>query len=186
MDVTDPAAAATPPPAPDVARIRALVREHKFEAVLAAASGLRPEVAADRDGLLAVALAQRYLHRIPDALKTLAALERHHPRFSRLFEERGHCFVELKQAPQAIEAFLAAVSINHALPTSWRMLEGLFRMTGQADNAAMAASHVATLQNLPQEIVTATGLVADGDLGAAEPRVRAFLQAHGDHVEGMR
>src|ERR1700683_460502 len=110
MDVTDPAAAATPPPAPAGARVGALVREHKFEAVLAAASGLRPEVAADRDGLLAVALAQRYLHRIPDALKTLAALERHPPRVRRLYEERGRCFVELRPAPPALEAFLIAVN----------------------------------------------------------------------------
>ena len=79
-----------------------------------------------------MAIAQRFLGRIPDALKTLETLERHHPRFSRLHEERGHCFVVMKQAPQAIEAFLRAVNINPALPASWRMLEGLYRMTGQA------------------------------------------------------
>jgi tetratricopeptide (TPR) repeat protein len=190
MDVTDPApaAAATPPAphAPDVARIRELVREHKFEAVLAAAAGLRPEVAGDRDGLLAVAVAQRYLHRIPDALKTLAALERHHPRFSRLYEERGRCFVELRQAPQAIEAFLIAVNINHALPGSWSMLEGLYRLTGERENAAMAGSHVATLRSLPQPIVVATGLFADGDLEPAESLIRAYLLEHGDHLEAMR
>ena len=114
-----------------MARIRALLREHKFEAVLAAAAGLRPDVAGARDGLLCVAVAQRYLHRIPAALQTLATLERHHPRFSRLYEERGRCYVELRQAPQAIEAFLIAVNINHALPGSWSMLEGLYRLTGQ-------------------------------------------------------
>ena len=59
-------------------------------------------------------------------------------------------------------------------------------MTGQTDNAAMAASHVATLQNLPPEVVTATGLFADGDLDAAEARVRAYLLQHGNHVEAMR
>ncbi len=67
------------------------------------------------------------------------------------------------------------------------MLEGLFRMTGQGDYAAMAASLVATLKNLPQEVLTATGLFADGDLDAAEALVRAFLLKHDrDHVEGMR
>jgi tetratricopeptide (TPR) repeat protein len=194
MDVTDPAPAAAAPaaaaasaaPAPDVARIRALLREHKFEAVLAAAAGLRAESAGDRDGLLCVAIAQRYLHRIPDALQTLATLERHHPRFSRLYEERGRCFVELRQAPQAIEAFLIAVNINHALPGSWSMLEGLYRLTGQPDNLRMAGSHVATLRALPQPIVVATGLFADGDLDAAESLIRAFLLEHGDHIEAMR
>jgi tetratricopeptide (TPR) repeat protein len=92
----------------------------------------------------------------------------------------------MKQAPQAIEAFLRAVNINNALPASWRMLDGLYRMTGQPDNAAMAASHVATLRNLPQEVVTATGLFADGDLEAAESLIRAYLLRHGNHVEAMR
>ncbi len=44
--------------------------------------------------MLFVAIAQRYLGRIPEALATLETLERHHPRFSRLYEERGRCFVE--------------------------------------------------------------------------------------------
>ena len=185
MDVTEAPSTAAPS-APEVARIRTLLREHKFADVLAAGEGLAPESPGNRDALLCVAVAQRYLHRIPDALRTLAALERHHPRFSRLYEERGRCFVELRQAPQAIEAFLIAVNINHALPGSWSMLEGLYRMTGEAANAAMAGSHVATLRKLPQQIVVATGLFADGDLEAAEALIRRYLLEHGDHVEAMR
>jgi predicted Zn-dependent protease len=168
------------------ARIRALLKQQRFPEALAAAQALLDDAAEDRDALLYVAIAQRFLGRIPDALRTLETLERHHPRFSRLHEERGHCFVVMKQAPQAIEAFLRAVNINHALPASWRMLDGLYRMTGQPDNAAMAASHVATLRSLPQEVVTATGLFMDGDLEAAESLIRAYLLQHGDHVEAMR
>jgi tetratricopeptide (TPR) repeat protein len=172
--------------AAEIPPIRALLREQKFAETLAAGKALLAEAHDHRDVLLLVAIAQRYLGRIPDALNTLDTLERHHPRFSRLYEERGHCFVVKKQAPHAIEAFLRAVNINHALPASWRMLDGLYRMTGQADNAAMAASHVATLQNLPREVVTATGLFEDGDLDAAEPLIRAYLLQHGNHVEAMR
>src|ERR1700732_2281685 len=102
MEVTDATTTAAAS-APDVAGIRALLREHKFADVLAAAEGLPPDSPGNRDALLCAAVAQRYLHRIPDALRTLAALERHHPRFSRLHEERGRCFVEMRQAPQAIE-----------------------------------------------------------------------------------
>jgi tetratricopeptide (TPR) repeat protein len=50
----------------------------------------------------------------------------------------------------------------------------------------MAAGHVATLQKIPAEIVTATGFFIDGDLDLAETMVRAYLLQHGDHVEGMR
>ena len=85
----------------------------------------------NRDVLYLRAVAQRMLGDIPAALGTLAELERLHPRFSRLYQERGYCYVALKQAPQAIEAFLRGVNINPALPASWRMLESLYRMTGQ-------------------------------------------------------
>src|SRR5476649_1280669 len=80
------------------ARIRSLLKQHKFSEALAAGQALLADAAEDRDALLYVAIAQRFLGRIPDALKTLETLERHHPRFSRLHEERGHCFVVMKQA----------------------------------------------------------------------------------------
>jgi tetratricopeptide (TPR) repeat protein len=179
----------TPTPAvidSELSRIRALFKEQRFAEMLAAGEALLAHSPDHRDGLLLVAVAQRYLERIPEALATLTRLERGHPRFSRLFQERGHCFVAMQQAPQAIEAFLTAVNINVALPASWRMLAGLYRMTGETDNAAMAGSHVATLQKLPAEVVTATGLFADGDLEPAEAIVRAYLLKHGDHVEAMR
>jgi tetratricopeptide (TPR) repeat protein len=66
------------------------------------------------------------------------------------------------------------------------MLEGLYRMTGQAENAATAAAHVGTLKKLAPEVVTATALFSDGELGAAEELVRAFLIKHGHEVEAMR
>jgi predicted Zn-dependent protease len=170
----------------EVAEIRALLRQQKFSAAQSRARALLAQEPNHREGLLFVAVAQRCLGQVADALQTLASLEQQHPRFSRLYEERGNCLVFLKNAPQAIDAFLQAVNMNHALPNSWRMLEGLYRMTGQAENQAMAASHVATLQNIPAEIVTATAFFMDGDLDVAEPMVRAYLLKHGDHVEGMR
>jgi tetratricopeptide (TPR) repeat protein len=185
MDSTD-VKTATPAIASEVARIRSLLRQQKFSETLVAGEALLAEAGDHRDVLLSVAIALRYLGRIPEGLTTLATLEQHHPRFSRLHEERGRCYVDMKQAPQAIEAFLRAVNINHALAGAWRMLEGLYRLTGQADSAAMAASHVATLQKLPPEVVAATALFADGDLDAAESLVRTYLLKHGNHVEAMR
>ncbi len=185
MDPSDarPAAAAAPA---ELARVHALLKEQNFSAALAAAEGLLAAQPHHRDARLFAAVAERRLHRISEALNTLATLEQQHPRFSRLYEERGRCFVVLRQAPQAIEAFLTAVNLNHALPGSWSMLEGLYRMTGEAENAAMAGSHVATLRNLPPEIVAATSLFMDGDLDAAEPLIRAWLLKNGDHIEAMR
>jgi tetratricopeptide (TPR) repeat protein len=181
-----PPQADEPPHSVDVSQLRALLRERRFAEALAVGDGLLAKNPDSREVRLLVAVALRWLGRIPDALSTLATLEHRHPRFSRLHEERGHCFVFLKRAPEAIAAFLEAVNINHALPSSWSMLEGLYRLTGQTENAAMAASHMATLKHLPPEVVTATGLFADGDLEAAESLIRGFLLKHGDHVEAMR
>jgi tetratricopeptide (TPR) repeat protein len=185
MSSTD-AAMAGSVAASEIPRIRALLREQKFSEALIACQTLLTQAPDHRDALLFAAISLRYLSRVPDALSTLQILERHHPRFSRLYEERGHCLVVLKQAAPAIEAFLRAVNFNYALASSWRMLDGLYRMTGQSDNAGMAGSHVATLKKLPQEIVTATGLFLDGDLDVAESLIRAYLLQHGDHIEGMR
>jgi tetratricopeptide (TPR) repeat protein len=180
----DPTATATT--ATEVSRLRVLLRQHKFPEVLSAGEAVLSNAPEQREARLFVAIAQRYLGRVPEALKSLATLQQHHPRFSRLYEERGRCHVELRQAPEAIEAFRTALSLNHALPGSWGMLEGLYRMTGQADNATAAAGQVATLRKVPAEVVTATGLFVDGDLDAAESLVRTYLLQHGDQIEGMR
>ena len=160
--------------------------ERQWPAALQAAETLLATAPEDRDGLYLRAHAQRLLGDIPGALATLATLEGLHPHFSRLHQERGNCYVALKQAPQAIDAFLRGVQINPALPASWSMLEGLYRLTGQTANAAAAAAHVAKLRQLPAEVVTATALFCDGELTEAEQLARAFLLEHGHHIEAMR
>lgn len=185
MDSVLPKIAPIAQPA-DIARLRELLAQRRFEEVVTGARTLLAESPGQRDALLILAFAQRVLGRIPDALQTLAILQRHHPRFSRLYEERGRCFVEARQAPEAIEAFRTAVELNHALPGSWGMLEGLYRMRGDAQNAGAAARQVAILRNLPEPVVAATGLFGDGDTEAAESVVRAYLLKHGDQIEAMR
>ena len=184
MDAT--ADAAKTPVELEVHRIREQFNNRRFEEGLEAAELLAAEVPENRDVLHLIAMNQRFLGRIEAALATLRRLEQHHPAFSRLYQERGQCYVALKNAPQAIDAFLRAVNINPALPASWSMLEGLYRMTGQIDNAATAAAHVATLKRLPPEVLTATGLFSDGDIAAAEQMIRAYLLEHGNHIEAMR
>jgi tetratricopeptide (TPR) repeat protein len=170
----------------EVPRVRALLRQQRWSEALEASQALLAEVPEQREALLFSSIAQRFLGKVPAALETLARLERHHPAFSRLYEERGNCFVFLKQAAPAIEAFRRAVSLNEALPSSWRSLATLHRMTGDKEAAAAASRQVDTLQSLPREVVTAMGLFADGDLVPAESMVRAYLLQHGNHVEAMR
>ena len=182
----DSAAASASSVERDVGRIRALLKERRFAEAVAQAASLEMSVPGNRDVLYLRAIGERQMQRLDDALATLSRLERHHPRLSRLYQERGHCYVARKDAPRAIEAYLKAVQLNHALPATWRMLEGLYRLTGDAANAATAAAHVASLAKLPPEVINATGLFADGDLVGAERVIRAFLLQHGDHLEAMR
>ncbi|MBS0364669.1 MAG: sulfotransferase [Proteobacteria bacterium] len=149
----------------------------------AALLGVQPQ---NRDLLYLRAHALR-LDGDPDAaLAALDPLAASHPRFSRLYQERGLCHVARRDATAAIESLLRAVNLNPALPVSWSMLEGLYRLQGDDHNARLAAEHVATLKRLPPAVVTATAQFADGDLAAAESTVRAFLVEQGHHVEAMR
>ena len=175
-----------PPRELEVGRIRELLKAQRFAEALQSAEALLGSAPEHRDALYLRAVAQRLLGDIAGALATLAQLEQQHPRFSGLFQERGYCYVTLRRAPEAIESLLRGVNINPALPASWSMLESLYRMTGQAANAATAAAHTATLKRLPADVVTATALFSDGDLAAAERVIRAFLLQHGHDVEAMR
>jgi tetratricopeptide (TPR) repeat protein len=157
-----------------------------FEPALAVAAPLARRVPENRDVLYMMAVCQRYLHRIPEALATLGQLQEAHPGFSRLHQERGHCYVALRDAPHAIESFLQAVNINPALPASWRTLQALYRLTGNMKDAETAGAHVDTLARLPAEVVTANAMFADGEVALAEQLIRSFLLKHGDNIEAMR
>jgi tetratricopeptide (TPR) repeat protein len=170
----------------EVRRLRQLQAQGRHAEALDGARILLADLPQNRDLLLIEAMSLRHLKRMDEALAVLDRLEQLQPRFSLMHQERGLCHVARKDAPRAIDALLRAVNINPALPASWRMLEGVYRLTGDAANAETAAAHVATLRNLPPEVVSATSLFSDGDLAPAEQIVRAFLLRHGDHPEAMR
>ena len=170
----------------EVRRIRELIASSRYSAALTAAEALRAQVPENRDVLYMIAVSQRYLQKIPQALATLAGLEKLHPGYSRLYQERGHCHVAQRSAPAAIAAFLQAVNLNPSLPASWNALAMLFRMGGRQADADHAAAQVTKLSALPAEILTAFSMFADGEIFEAERVVRQYLLAHGDHIEGMR
>ena len=166
--------------------LRASLGRGRYAEVLGVADAYLGEHVGHRDLLYLVAVAQRMLQRIPEALGTLATLQSFHPRYSRLFQERGHCHVALRDAPKAIEAFEWAIRYNPALPASWQALERLYRIADRPQDSANAASHVAKLASLPPAVVAARGMVADGDFQDAERTVRAHLAEHPDDVEALR
>src|SRR5262245_49376233 len=96
----------------EVLRLRTLLAERRFAELAAAATALLQTVPENRDVLYLRVHAHRMLGDTAAALSVLATLEQLHPRFSRLYQERGQCYVVLKRAQDAIEAFQHAVRIN--------------------------------------------------------------------------
>jgi tetratricopeptide (TPR) repeat protein len=180
----------SPPPAPDIdqalSELQKQIEQRRFDDALVASDRLLSHFPGHRDLVYMRAVALRHLDRVPEALATLEALEDMHPTYPRLFQERGHCHVFLRQAPQAIQAFTKAVELNPALPASWRMLASLYAMTGRRSDAENAGQHVAKLASLATEVVTARSMLADGNLLEAEALIRPYVQRAPDDVEGLR
>lgn len=172
----------------NAAVIRAHLERRDFTGAVTTCESVLATSPDDRDALYMLAVAQRYLQNIPDALATLERLERVHPAFSRLYQERGHCYLARRDAQRAIEAFQRAVNRNPALPASWLKLQMLYRMTDQTENAAAAASQVEVTSKLAPEVLAATGLFSDGDLQGAERLIRCYLLRPGNaqDVEALR
>jgi tetratricopeptide (TPR) repeat protein len=169
-----------------ILRLQELTRTRRYVAALAGIDPLLARHPEHRELLYLGAMTLRHLNRVPEALELLRRLEQHHPRYSRLYQERGHCYVALRDALRAIEAFRRGVAMNQALPDSWRMLYGLYLGMGDHHNAATAAEHSAVLKKLPLPIIQAGGMFSEGEWAAAESIVRAYLLQHGHHVEALR
>jgi len=170
----------------EVLRIRGLAEKREFARALADAGRLLEEVPENRDVLYLVAVSQRYLGRIDDALGTLRRFEELHPDFGRLFQERGHCYRTAGDSARAIEAYRQAVGLNPSLLASWKALAALCRPAGQTREAAAATEQALQLERLPAPVLSASGMLAEGDIYGAERILRQFLLKHGNHLEAMR
>jgi predicted Zn-dependent protease len=170
----------------EVGRARSLLQKRQFSQALGTAEALLAEFPENRDVLYLIAVSQRYLGRISDALATLGRFENLHPDYGRLFQERGHCYRALGDVPAAITAYQHAVDRNPALPASWKNLAALCRSAGRTAEAENAANVAASLEKMPAPIVTAHSLFAEGDTHVAEQMLRQFLLQNPDDIEGMR
>jgi tetratricopeptide (TPR) repeat protein len=184
MNQTSQDVVSTPPPEHD--RARELLSRRRYADALLAAEQLLAEKPASPDALFLVAVSLRHLSKIPEALEALQQLGHSHRESSRVHEERGYCYVELRDAPKAIGSFERSVEINPSLETSWAMLESLYRMTGDARNAGRAGAQLAALKQLPPQVLQASKLLLDGLPARAEEIVKEYLSAARDDVAATR
>ncbi len=167
-------------------RIRGLLQAGQHSVALSAARNLSQSVPENRDVLYMIAVAERYLGHLPEALATLDRLETHHPNYSRLYQERGHALVAARRPAEAVAAYLRAVHMNPALPASWKALVPLLRAAGQTEDSGLAAQHVAKLARMPVAVITASSMFADGEVHEAERTIRQYLKSNPRDVEAMR
>ena len=172
----------------EVIRIRELLESRRYADAEAAARALAVRVPENRDVLYSIAVSLRYLTQDPrGARDALERLERFIPKFSRLYQERGHCYVALKDAPRAIDAFLRAV--QHQPGAACELVHARGPVPHDRADRTMRPWRPPMsppCKHLPPEVVTATSLFSDGELLPAENIVRAYLLKHGNHIEAMR
>ncbi len=183
---THPAPSTAAPPEAELRALHALQAEGDYAAAASGAKRLLAFAPANRDLLLIEAHSLRMMQLTDAALAALDRLAAHHPNFSQLYLERGLCHVARRDAPAAIFDLRTAVTANPALAMGWRMLDGLYRMTGDTRSAGLAARHFAHLASLPPPIVQAKVLFGDGEIDVAETLIRRFLLEAGNHPEAMR
>lgn len=170
----------------EVVRLRELAEKRQFAQCVDDANTLLAEVPENRDVLYLLAVSQRYLGKIADALRTLERFETLHPDYGRLFQERGHCLRAVGETGAAIAAYQQAVARNTTLIASWKALAALYTSIGDAESSRLAAANATKLTSLAPPVVSATNILSEGDVYGAEDLIRHYLLSHPTDIEGMR
>ena len=105
---------------------------------------------------------------------------------SRAYRARGDALYAAGDYPNALEAYRAALALNVSLIECWHRYVDCLSRTGRHDLAAETRRMAAQIEALPAQVLSAHDDLAEGNIDRAESTIRAFLQQHGIHVEGMR
>ncbi|MEO0607151.1 MAG: sulfotransferase [Pseudomonadota bacterium] len=141
---------------------------------------------ADQEALYISAVAARYSKQYDRAAAQLHALKQAAPEYGRAFQEEGHLRKALREMWPALQAYQFATRYNPALIASWQAQAELLQATGQSAEAGRALAQLQRMKALPRELLAATNHLFEGRMLRAEDLVRAFLQKHPHHIEGMR
>ena len=107
------------------------------------------EFPGNAETLYVMAVCQRYLNRLEDALKTLGKLKRIRPGYGRGFQEEGHVCVKAGYMSQALRAYRHAVRLNNSLIASWAGLTKILNAKGKTTEAKITQHEYKKLKALP-------------------------------------
>jgi tetratricopeptide (TPR) repeat protein len=136
--------------------------------------------------LYIMAVCQRYLNRLEDALETLRNLKKIRPGYGRAFQEEGHVCMAAGFMSQALFAYRHAVKLNNSLIASWAGLTKIHTKQGNLDSAKITQFEYEKLKALPTELLSVRNMIAEGHTYNAEKLCRKFLLKNKKNVEGMR
>jgi tetratricopeptide (TPR) repeat protein len=105
---------------------------------------------------------------------------------SRAYQARGDALYAAGDYANALEEYRSALVLNLSLVECWRQYTDCLAKLGRHDLAADARRTAEQIEALPAAVLSAHQDLAEGNIDRAESTIRAFLQQHGIHVEGMR
>ncbi|MEC9415954.1 MAG: sulfotransferase, partial [Pseudomonadota bacterium] len=158
---------------------RIVEAEKKIEEIL-------KEFPENAEALYVMAVCQRYLNRLEDALKTLGKLKKIRPGYGRGFQEEGHVCMKAGYITQALYAYRYAVKLNNSLIASWASLTKILSTKGKTQEAKITQHEYNKLKALPAELLGVRNMIAEGNHYKAERLCRKFLMQNKKNVEGMR
>ena len=138
------------------------------------------------EALYVLAVCQRYLNRLENALTTLNKLKKIRPGYGRAFQEEGHVSKKAGYISQAQRAYRHAVSLNNSLIASWKGLTDILKVKGKINEAKITEFEYEKLKALPVELLSVRNMIAEGKNFHAEKLCRKFLIENKKNVEGMR
>ena len=132
-----------------------------------------------------LAVSQRLLGRLPNALESLVSLLNQVPRYGRAHQELAYTYIALGQTADATLAFRHAVEHNPGLLASWQHLRELTTVD-DSDLSARIDANLRYLESLPAPLRSVVSMRHEQRRRKAEQTCRSYLQEHPKDVEGMR
>lgn len=167
-------------------RARSLLQNGEMSAAAQVCEDILQVEPEHREALYTLTVVRRFQRNLTGALALIDKLIGLEPANGRAHQERGHCLRDAGDTAGAFAAYQAAVTHNAALAGSWNMLAKIHTTAGRAEAAEFAESQRDYLSKLPPELQTVASLIQEGRYLKAEKICRAYLQANGHHIEGIR
>ena len=160
--------------------IKKLLNEKQFNRALSKLSNLTD----NSENIYLKAVCCRYLGDYHKTLNILEDYELNFPENARVYQERGYCYEQLNQIPQAIFNFQKAIHLNDALISSVLSIIK-YEKHLSSDEYQYYQYLIRYLKSLPPELLSSQSFLNQGMYLRAERLCKSFMQKHKLNIDGM-